>query len=272
MNSSLSQAYSEYIEVMFQVGVDLQFWNKFINNSVSEFQQKETSPRELFSSLFGVYDIDLKSNKGYLKIYNETKSINTSELNEIREKFFSWVVNCSIVRTYIAIETAFIQTIWVTYFPELNNPLDSKKSYDKLLKAIKETLKESGKDSDTKNNRHLIEFFKLQSDEFRMFLLQPIRCDLKTDWSQFFELLSILRNIVSHIGTRVSKDLLNEIKGIAKDIFERHFNIVTDKNEFLHLEAIQDQFTNFLNLINDYTLNSLKIVRNEINFSFIEMK
>ncbi len=272
MNSTLRKSYAEYIEVMFQVGVDLQFWNGFLKNSIVKYQKYETLPRKIYSSLFSAYEIDLSSNNGFLKIYNESKSVNTVELQEIREKFFSWVINCSIVRIYIAIETAFIQTIWVTYFAELNNPLDSKHNLERLSNGIKNSLKEAGKKNDTKNNRHIIEFLELKSTDYKRFIKQPIRTDLKTDWSQFFELLSILRNIVSHTGTKVSDDLLNEIKGNAKDIFERYFNLVKDKHGFNHINANQEQFGNFLNLTNDYTLNSLKIIRNEKDFNFLKMR
>lgn len=272
MNSSIKKSYSEYIEVMFQVGIDLQFWNGFLKNSITKYQEMETTPREIFSSLFGAYDIDLSSNNGFLKIYNESKSINSHELQEIRERFFSWVINCSIVKTYIAVETVFIQTIWFTYFQDLNNPYDSKKNFDKLSNAIKHSLKDAGIKNDTKNNRHIIEFLKCKSNDYNDFLKQSPRIDLKTDWSNFFELLSILRNIVSHIGSKVSIDLLNEIKGSAKDIFERYFTVIEDKFGFKHFNANQEQFGNFLNLVNDYTLNTLKIIQNEKDFSFLRMK
>ncbi|NOZ47880.1 MAG: hypothetical protein GXO79_14050 [Chlorobi bacterium] len=272
MNSNIEKSFSEYIEIMFQVGIDLQFWNRFLNNCISKYQETETTPREIFTSLFGAFNIDLSSNIGFIKIYKESKSINTSELQEIREKFFSWVINCSIVKTYIAVETAFTQTIWVTYFSDLNNPLDSRKNYDKLSNAIKSSLKDAGIKNDTKNNRHIIEFLKLKSYDYNEFLKQPIRSGLNTDWSNFFELLSILRNIVSHIGSKVSLDLLNEIKGNAKDIFERHFTLEQDKFGFKHFNANQEQFGNFLNLVNDYTLNTLKIILKEKDFNFLRMK
>ncbi len=272
MNSNIEKSFSEYIEIMFQVGIDLQFWNRFLKNSVSKFQETETTPREIFTSLFGAYDIDLSSNNGFLKIYNKSKSINTTDLQEIRENFFSWVINCSIVKTYVAVESAFIKIIWLKYFSELDNPLDSKRNFDKISSAIKKSLREAGIKNDTKNNRHIIEFLKWKSKDYNEFLEQPIRIDLKTNWSNFFELLSILRNIVSHIGSKVSLDILNEIKGSSKDIFERHFTLDEDEFGFKHFNANQEQFGNFLNLVNDYTLNTLKIILNEKDFDFLRMK
>ena len=256
---------------MFQVGIDLQFWNRFLKSSITKYQETETKPREILTSLFGSYDIDLSSNSGFLKVYDKPKSINTEDLQEIRENFFSWVINCSIVKTYIAVESAFMKVIWIKYFAELENPLDSKKKFDKLTKSIISSLKEAGIKRDTKNNRHIVEFLKWKSKDYNKFLVQPIRIDLTTNWSNFFELLSILRNIVSHIGSKVSMDLLNEIKGSAKDIFERHFTIDQDNFGFKHFHANQEQFGNFLNLVNDYTLNSLKIILNEKDFNFLKM-
>lgn len=272
MESTLSKSYSEYISIMFQVGVDLHFWNTFIKERVKIYQTTELTPREIYSSIFGAYDIDLTSNTGFLRIYNESKSINMIELQEYREKFFSWVINCSIVRAYIAVETAFIQTIWAEYFPTLGNPFDSKGNLRMLINAIKLDLTESGIQAVTTNNRHLIEFFKLKSVEYEKFILKPIRIDLQTNWAQFFEMFSLLRNIVSHIGSKVSIDLENRVKGIAKDVFNRHFQLIEDDQGYKHLQANQDRFQDFLFLVNDFTLNSLKIIRNEKNFDFLKMK
>jgi hypothetical protein len=268
----VSEAYQGYIGVVFQIDIDLQFWNNFLKYSISTYQEKEASRREIFSSLFGAYDIDVNNDTGYLKLHKESRTINIPELQEYREQFFGWVINSSIVKIYVAIETVLTQTIWVTYYPSNPNPQEKNKNAERLMKEIRTSLRTAGHNDETKNNHHIIEFLTLKSTEYEKFLKKPIRVDLKTTWRDFFELVSILRNIVSHVGSKIEPDTLNEIKSKAKDIFERHFDNKEDEYGELHLVAVQAQIGNFINLMNDFTLNTLKIVRNERDFRFLNMK
>ena len=271
LKNDITKAYHDYVEAVFQVGIDLKFWNRFLQTSVRKFQAENIEAREIVSSLFGAYDIDVSSDSGYLKIYDKSKSIGSAELEAYRVKFFSWVINGGIVRVYVAIEIVLIQTIWDNYFSTLPNPTASKKNTDTIQRKIREKLKEKSRSGETKNNRHLVEYLSLNSIEYQKFLAKPIRIDLTTTWKDFFELVSILRNIVSHVGSKVNNDLLNEIRSKAKDIFERHFIIIMDGQNEQHLMAVQDQIGNFLNLINDFTLNTIKIARKETNFDFLKM-
>jgi hypothetical protein len=157
-------------------------------------------------------------------------------------------------------------------FINLPNPALRKRNTDLIQRKIREILRQESKSNETKNNRHLVQYLSLNSPEYQAFLSRPIRIDLETTWTEFYELFSILRNIFSHVGSKVDNDTLNEIRSKAKDIFERHFTIIEDKQGEKHLFAVQDQVGNFLNLINDFTLNTVKIVRNESNFEFLKMK
>lgn len=270
--SDISKSYENYVETVFQVGIDLKFWNSFLKTSVEKFQQENIETRELFSSLFGAYDIDINSNSGFLKIHEKTKSINSDDLEKYREDFFSWVINGGLVKVYIAVELVLIQTIWDMDFSNAQNPALRKKNADLIQRKIRETLKQKSKSDESKNNRHLVEYLSLNSSKYQAFLSKPIRIDLKTTWAEFYELFSILRNIFSHIGSKVDNDILNEIRSKAKDIFERHFTIIEDTQGEKHLFAVQDQIGNFLDLINDFTLNTVKIIRNESSFEFLKMK
>ena len=141
-------------------------------------------------------------------------------------------------------------------FSSLPNPSLRKKNTDLIQREIRETLKQMTKNDESKNNRHLIEYLSINSYDYQAFLSRPIRIDLKTTWAEFYELFSILRNIFSHIGSKVDNDILNEIRSKAKDVFERHFTIIEDSQGEKHLFAVQDQVVNFLNLVNDFTLNT----------------
>lgn len=268
----ISKAYENYVETVFQVGIDLTFWNHFLKTSVEKFQQENIDTREIFSSLFAAYDIDLNSNSELLKIHEKSKSISSKDLEKYREDFFSWVINGGIVKVYIAVETVLIQTIWDVDFSCHADPALRKKNGDSIQREIRKKLKKSTKSNETKNNRHLIEYLSLNSIDYQTFLSRPIRVDLNTTWAEFYELFSILRNIFSHIGSKLDDDILNEIRSKAKDIFERHFIVIKGSQGEKHLFAVPEQVGNLLDLVNDFTLNTVKIIRNESDFEFLKMK
>lgn len=86
--SDTSKSYENYVETVFQVGIDLIFWNRFLKTSVANFQKENIQGREIFRSLFGAYDIDINSNSGFLKIHEKSKSINSDDIEKYREDFF----------------------------------------------------------------------------------------------------------------------------------------------------------------------------------------
>jgi hypothetical protein len=124
---------------------------------------------------------------------------------------------------------------------------------------------------DTKNNRHIIQFFKHQSTDITSFLTLPIRIDFTTSWENFFELVSTLRNVIAHQGTIVSADTHNEIKSKAKDIFEKYFNLPKDDNGYMNLHPIADQFLNFTCLYNDFAVNVVKFMYKKSDFTIFKM-
>lgn len=260
-----------YIETVFKLGVDLKFWNKFLKGSVENFQKENVEARDIFSSLFGVFDIDINSNSGLLKIYENSKTISSSDLEEYRVDFFSWVINSGIVQVYIAVEVLLIQTIWERDFETMLNPITSKKNMNLIRKKIKEKLIENSKKYDTKNNNHLIDYLLLCSPDYNVFLNSPIRLDLVTTWKEFYRLFSILRNIFSHVGNKIQNDTINEIRTNAKDIFDRHFSIIKNSQGDKQLIADQGKFVDFLGHINEFALNTVKIARQEPNFNFLKM-
>jgi hypothetical protein len=272
MLNNISKAYEDYIETVFQMGIDYNFWSPFLKSSVEKFQKENNGQEGLIKSLFGAYDIDIKSNSGLLKIYEKVKSISCDDLNNRRVNLLTKVINNDLVRIYIAVEEALIQTIWDKDFPNFPNPDKNKKNIVKIQTKIRETLRHNSESDETKNNRHLIKYLSLNSPEYQAFLSRPIRTDLSTNWANFYELISILRNIISHTGSKVNNDTLNEIRSKANDIFERHFTIFKDSNGGNQIIAYEERIPNLLNIINDFTLNTIKIARGESSFEFLKMK
>jgi hypothetical protein len=268
----INSAFNIYKNLIFAIENDLRFWQSFLELSIKTYKNQELIPKEIFSSMFTVYDFDIKSNEGYIKSLENSYSIKTSDLDFYSDLFFIWVMNLSILKSYNAMETLFHQAIWLKYYPTLKNPSLSKKNTDILEKEIKAYLNAKMLKSDTKNNRHLIEFLKSKSTEFELFCQMNIRIDLKTNWSNFFELNSILRNIIAHKGTHITSHASNQIKSIAKDVFERHFLISVDENLDKQLNPIKGIFTNFLDFTNEFSLNTTKFIFDQKDLSFLGLK
>lgn len=267
----INSAFENYKETIFTIDNDLRFWQSFLTGAIKNYQAQTVIPDEIYSAIFAAYDIDSASGNGYLKTHKESISLKTVDLEGHKNLFFKWIMHLSILKSYNAMETFLLQAIWLQYYPNLKNPTGSKKDYDKLQIEIKAYLTSEQLLTDSKNNRHIIEFLKTKSAEFLSFSQMTIRIDLTTTWVNYFELLSILRNIIAHQGTLVSLDTQNEIKSRAKDIFERHFIIATDGKGDKHLQPIEKDFNDFISIINDFAVNTTKFISNQTDLRFLKL-
>jgi len=270
-NHDILTAFEIYKDAVFGVDADLRFWQSFLKLSIDEYKNKSSRPDEVFSAIFPAYNINPRTNSGLLKTHKKAFSIKTLDLDIHSQDFFAWVTNLSILKTYNALEVFLLQAIHLRHFPNLKNPIDSKKAVEQINREIKAYLTTQNVNSDTKNNRHIIQFLKHQSTDISSFLKLPIRIDLTTNWENFFELISILRNIIAHQGTIVSTDTHNEIKSKARDIFQRHFVLPKDDNDYMNLHPIADQFLNFTSLYNDFAVNTVKLMYNENDLTIFKM-
>ena len=123
--------------------------------------------------------------------------------------------------------------------------------------------------TDTKNNRHLIEFLRSKSNSFNAFADNKMNVDLMTTWANFFELLSILRNVVAHQGTVITNDTLNEIKSKSRDIFERYFEVTWDTTGDKHISPKENGIVSLIGVMNDFVVNTVKFINGEKDFKFI---
>jgi hypothetical protein len=268
---NIVSAFKIYKDVIFNVDIDLNFWTSFLSTSIENYQKDEKVSRIIYEAVFCTYDHDINIKEGYLKGYNTTREIYTRDLKTERINFFSWIRNLSIIKSYTALEILLIQALWLTFYPELNNPTNSKKDADYIQEKVKKSLRLVGLAINTKNNKHLLEFLKMSNPEFSIFLERTIRIDSKTTWSNFFEMLSTLRNIIAHHGTLVSVDAHNSLKSLSKDIFESHFEVITDLNYQSHLYPKEEHFSAFISYINEFAVNAIKFISKEKNLGFLNM-
>ena len=129
------------------------------------------------------------------------------------------------------LEALLLRAIQDAYFPSLDSPIHGRVEMNKLNKKITDELKSNNHDIDQKNNRHLIKFLSVKSDKFLVFKNQLIRTDLNSNWEEFFEFISILRNVIAHHDMIITKNIHNELKKNCKLLFERHFKLVKDEND-----------------------------------------
>lgn len=243
------------------------FWKSFFSTAIDNYaNENEDSMR--FGSVFNVYNLSEETGNGYLKTYKVPFQMTTSQLKNYSEQLFDWIIILSILRAYNVSELLLLRSIQIKYFPSLPSPLNGRKEAKKLENEIKNALPKF----DTNNNRHLIEFIKAKSDKFKKFSAHPVRVDLKTTWTEFFEFISILRNVIAHQGSIVNNDTLNTIKSTAKDIFERYFETFEDEDGFVILNVKKGAaYSNFIGLLNDFSLNAAKFILDENDLSFLDM-
>lgn len=266
----ISTIFNSYRNIVFMVQNDLSFAESMLDAAFTKFDK--SSYDKLQSSIYAVYDIEHDTEHGMLKSFGEGNHISVEDLPIYKQRFLSWTLNLSILKIYNAMEIFMLQAIWAKSFPHLQDPIKDKSANDILIRKIKDTLVENGVSVDTRNNRYLISFFTAVSPTCASLMTQPMRVDLKTNWSAFFELISTLRNVIAHQGTIVTNNLKNEINSKAGDIFKRHFELQKDLNDNLNLQPNISQFSNFIALVNDFTLNTIKFFFNEPNLDFLGMK
>jgi hypothetical protein len=75
--------------------------------------------------------------------------------------------------------------------------------------------------------------------------------------------------MVAHHGTILTPDAYNEIKSKARDIFDRHFELLKDKSGYNNLRPKPDQFLDLISLFNDFTVNVIKLLYNQSDLTFL---
>jgi hypothetical protein len=266
--------FSHYQKTVHQIEVDIRFWKHFLTISIDRYKLENPENRWIHQSGFSIYDFSLEGSGGWLKSSDLVSSIEINDLNQHSNKFFIWIMNLAIIRIYNSLELLFLQTIQYKFLSSLENPIKGKKYASKINSEIKEFLKAQSKNDDTTNNRHIISFLKEKSLPCKKFLSLPVnKVNCTSNWENFYEFFSILRNIITHDGMIVSKNVNNNLKSIAGDIYSHFFELMTDKEDPEILQVKNEEyFLNFLILVNDLAGNCLKFVAGKPDLKFIGLK
>lgn len=264
----------KYQNTVHQIEVDIRFWKHFLTISIDRYKLENPENRWIHQSGFSIYDISLDGLGGWLKSSEMVSSIEINDLDQHSNKFFIWIMNLAIITIYNSLELFFLQIIQYKFFPSLEDPKKGKKYANKINSEIKDFLKAQLKKVDTVNNRHIISFLKEKSLLCKQFLGLPVNhVNWSTNWENFYEFFSILRNIITHDGMIVSKNTNNNLKSIAGDIFSHFFKPIRGNGDSEILQVKNEEyFLNFIILVNDLAGNSVKFVAEKSDLKFIGLK
>lgn len=264
---TIKEVFINYKDTAFDTQVEINFWNRFLDWAIEQYPKTypQQINRVINQSVFTVYNIDPFSNSGTLKSLSSIKEMNTNKLDEYRHTFFEWIMNMGMVRMYNALEVLLLRAIWLKCFTLSNDPIINRRAENKIRSEIKDYLI----NTDKTNNRDIIAFIETYSPQFKVFLEQPVRTDIKTTWKDFFEMVSIIRQVNVHNQMVVSDNIYNALN--KHDLFRRYFELRTTELKMKVLSPIQStgNFSNFLHYFNDFGLNAIKFLFNEKDFLFI---
>lgn len=270
MISNTKIIFNIYKKSIFEIENDLRFWKRFLTASIKTYE--ENDERTIHQAIFTAYDHEFQKIGGKLKRAEEVYETKTTDLAKRRNEFFIWVMNLSILKAYNSIEILLLQLIQLRYFDVLEDPINGKSQTDKVTSKICEVLKQNGIRPEKRNNRYLIDFLAMKSQKLNSFFELPMNVDLKTKWAGFFNFVSILRNVVAHCGMILHLDVKNEIKSVAKDIFERYFETSVGDEGLPKLSPRVEEFGNFINYLNSFSVSVLKFAFDQDNLNFIGLK
>jgi len=259
---------THFVTSVFDASTDIRFWNSQINKIVSEYKE-EADERELFLSMFTIFNVDNEFGNGNLhQFVNQDVVLTSKNLDTRKKQFFRWLRNSAILNVYNSMEILIQRVI----FEDLKgSPSDffGKKEIAFVNKEVNEYIKTNSLGKfDTKNNRHLIKYLSSKSSETAKFLTHKVKTNFKSNWGDLFELVSILRNVIAHQTMMIEPDTYNAIKSCSKDIFSFYFDTPESSTNMFYLESKGDHINSFINLLAELTINLVKFFRNETDLKF----
>lgn len=262
--------FDEYVKTVFQLEVDLRFWKRFIDTSIDKYQVDSPENRWIHEAGFAIYNIPLGGGT-WLHTSKDTKTIEIDDLPKNNIDFFTWIMNLSMVRVYNSLEVLLVRAIRVRFYPQLDDPGKGRREINKVHEAVRNDLKTAGLPTDIKNQRHLIAFLSCKSPEMGSFLQVSVNpVNWKTSWKNYFEWISILRNIIAHQEMMVTPDVRNDMNSIAGDMLSHYFKAPVNRKSSELLQPFDiHSFLNFLSHVNDFSANTLKFIAGEASMDFI---
>jgi hypothetical protein len=250
----------EYSKVVFNISVDLKFWDSFLPTAIEAYKNAYPSNIRYFESGLYAYNMTLDDNSGWLYSLKKTAVIGSENIHESKESFFEWVQIISLVRIYNSLESLLYNMISSQYF----TPSKSKKITNKDLKTrVLGELKTAAIKHDTKNNKFLIAYIKFRSTNADQFLRKTVR-DLPYTWEGFFNFMSIIRHIIVHDAMEVSSDNFNMLNSEFPLLVDRYLQIknTESKSRRLTMDDSKQGLENLISLCNDFAYNLVKFVVN----------
>lgn len=254
---------------MHEVETDLSFWGTVITETIRKHRENggKDYKADHLSSGFVVYNTDTKTGTGILKRY--PKQIPLSD-----QTFLRWVTGLALLRAYNAVEILLLSAI-VNECIKKKFSLKNYRAHEREVFAkTKQVYVNNGLDTndiDRKNNRYFIQLLRLQSPDLQQYFDTPMNTDLTTTWGNFFEFISILRNVVAHSSMVIVPKTMQDIEVIAANVYSRYFFIdqYYDRRENIKfLSPIPELLPNVLNSINDFALNTVKFIKSEPDLKF----
>ncbi|HSC54545.1 MAG TPA: hypothetical protein VLC98_13025 [Phnomibacter sp.] len=263
--------FDEYRKSVSQIETDIRFWKTFLTMSIEKYKADNPVNTWISQSTFSLYNIPAKGKNMWLYSAKEISSIEIDDLTIHSNNFFVWVMNLCLIRMYNLVELLLFQAIRHKYFPTLADPIKGKKETARVIEQIKVYLKNNGQEVDTKNNKYIILFLRLNSTEIDNFYSDSVSpANWKTNWINFYEALSILRNVITHHGMLLSQSKRNEINSIAGDIFLHYFEQpINGKSTQILKPKDEQHFLNFINHVNDFAGNTIKFIAGQADLKFI---
>lgn len=268
--SKINQIHSDFQRSLHALDSDLMFWNHFINKWSIPKYQAENPAQVIHASAYSAYDTQIQTGLSRLRLHYSIREIHSDDLPEYSKVLFNWIEGLAIVRIYNAIEILLLQIVDVVYFDSDVKHLTRKKDINHIIKKIETAL---GANIDKSNNKHLISFLRLKSDEFNFWIDQQINIDISSTWEDYFYLISVLRHVVVHQAMLINKDLLNEIRSkTCYEVFCRYFEVVDLENDSYELQPIQERFNSFINTSVQFAVSTLQFVAKENDVKFLGLR
>ncbi len=257
--ATISSEFNKYLVNYDECYSDISFMNSCITEYKRELNAILPNQDEYFASVFTVYNSGPNSDN-LLKSHNREYKVSSSIYSSWQEELISNIHILNLVKYYNACERLIIALIRDLYFD--NVPADHQ-----LQKKIDLEIKNTGF-TNTKNNRHLIDFLADKNILCAEFLNEKINIDRKINWKNFFNLISILRNNIAHNGGYLNSDILNSLKGVDKKLIDSYFITIEEKLKVKN----NVQFHNFFNYYDQFVINLVKFACGESDLKFLDLK
>ncbi len=256
-----------YVHSMMEISSDYTIWKSIVDTAILQYQKQGVKDvkNELCSMLFSAYNLNAKTGKDFLYIYPRNIPLQ-------QDSFFRWVANLAILRVYNSIEILLYSVIMEEYMRKKYSLANAKEDELVIKFEIRKYLKKNKVEQ--LEERYIIQYLYRKSPEVNDFVREKMRVDLDTTWLNFFEFISMLRNLVAHNAMVVNPSNMTQIEKIAGDVYYRYFSneiLLEGNEEQIILNPKSDYFDTFLGFMNDFALNMVKCIKKQQDFAFLSL-